>query len=159
PPGIAYCPAKGSNARFTSKTFSSSPDWMVKITMSTVSFMVLAYNQMRSLFGGSDVSDGAGVELQEVRFHAVAENHATGRHEGFEDQLFAWFDQPGHNACLRVFAQEGFANDVEKAAIVPCDTNRLPRHAAREGSDSRRHVKSGRYPAGRARAGGNENAA
>src|SRR6516162_6919376 len=96
PPGSARAAAKGSIARFTSRTLSWFV-WIVKITRSTVTriMITLSDNQLRFLGRGAHSGNRAGIEFQVVSFDTVAEDDAPGGHQRLEAEALPRCNKPG----------------------------------------------------------------
>jgi hypothetical protein len=65
------------------------------------------------------MSDGSRVELQEVRFHAVAEDYTVRRHTGFDPKLISILKDASKDTCLRVAADEWFTHNKKKSPVFP----------------------------------------
>src|SRR5262245_22928499 len=130
PPGSAHRPANGAMPRSISSTLSA-PSRIVKITTSTVTSTGLGCgpeasgmrerrrdegparhgggdDEGRAVLGGGDARDGACVEVQEVAFHAVAEDDAARGHKRFQEQRLAGCYPAGHRIRPGMTALERF---------------------------------------------------
>src|SRR5215469_3131402 len=126
---------------------------MVKITMSTVTFILSAHNQARFLSGCMQSRNRARIELQEIGFDAVTEDHTGGRHEGFQYELLFLLKHAGNDTGLRVTAYERLAHDVQEVSVFPWQPDGAAQSAATKSGNASGHIKDRRHPAAGSGAG------